>query len=207
MHHRPRQDDPPFHPAGEGSRPFVALVGQREGLEQLLGALAALALGHPEIAGVVVERLLDGQEPVEVDLLRGQADRLARLFVVGDRVVAEDLDRARGHLRQTGRAVDQGRLAGAVGAEQAEQLARLDLERDPLQRLDSGRVAFDQILDLEGVVHPGESMEPRASASRRAPSAAARRHARSGRWRAASPACTAARTCAAPSAGRGCRSR
>ena len=75
---------------------------------------------------MVVERLLDGQEPVEVELLRRQADGLTRLAVVVDRVVAEDLDRARGRLRQAGRAVDQGRLAGAVGAEQAEELARLD---------------------------------------------------------------------------------
>ena len=95
VHHRPRQDHPPFHPAGEGAGAFVALLGQREGLEQLLGALTAFALRHPEVAGVVVERLLDGQEPVEVDLLRREADRLAGLPVVGDRVVAEDLDLAR----------------------------------------------------------------------------------------------------------------
>ena len=66
VHHRPGQDQPPFHPAREGAGAFVALLGQREGLQQLLGALAALALRHPEVAGVVVERLLDGQEPVEV---------------------------------------------------------------------------------------------------------------------------------------------
>ena len=52
--------------------------GQGEGLEQLLGALPALALGHPEVAAVELERLLDGQEPVEVDLLRGEPDCLAR---------------------------------------------------------------------------------------------------------------------------------
>ena len=108
-------------------------------------------LRHPEVAGVVVERLLDGQEPVEVQLLRRQADRQARLLVVVDRVVAEDPDRARGRLREPGRAVDQRRLAGAVRAEQAEELARLDLERDAAQRLDPGRVALDQILDVEGV--------------------------------------------------------
>ena len=86
------------------------------------GALAALPLGHPEVAGVVVERLLDGQEPVEVQLLRRQPDRLARLAVVVDRVVAEDPDRARGRLREPGRAVDQRRLARAVRPEQPEEL-------------------------------------------------------------------------------------
>ena len=68
------------------------LLGQRERLEQLLGALAALALGHPEVAAVVVERLLDRQEPVEVELLRREPDRRAGLLVVVDRVVAEDPD-------------------------------------------------------------------------------------------------------------------
>ena len=37
-----------------------------------------------EVAGVVVERLLDGQEPVEVQLLRGQADGLAGVAIVAD---------------------------------------------------------------------------------------------------------------------------
>ena len=106
------------------------LLGERERLEQLLGALAALALGHPEVAGVVVERLLDGQEPVEVELLRRQPDGLASLAVVADRVVAEDPDRPRRRLREPGRAVDQRRLAGAVRAQQPEELPVLDVEGD-----------------------------------------------------------------------------
>ena len=69
VHHRPRQDQSPLHPAGEGPRPFVALLGQREDLEQFLGPLAPLALRHPEVAGVVIECLLDGQEPIDVRLL------------------------------------------------------------------------------------------------------------------------------------------
>ena len=44
VHQRPGQDQPPLHPAREGAGALVALLGQREGLEQLLGALAALAL-------------------------------------------------------------------------------------------------------------------------------------------------------------------
>ena len=130
---------------------------EREGLEQLLGALAALALGHPEVAGVVVERLLDGQEPVEVQLLRRQPDGLAGLAVVADRVVAEDPDRPRRRLREPGRAVDQRRLAGAVRAQQPEELARLDVEGDAVQRLDPRRVALDQILDVQGLAARGKT--------------------------------------------------
>ena len=48
VHQRAGEDQPPLHPAGEGAGAFVALLGQREGLEQLLGPLAALRLGIPK---------------------------------------------------------------------------------------------------------------------------------------------------------------
>ena len=76
---------------------------------------------------------------------------VARLAVVVHGVVAEDADRAGRRLREPGRAVDQRRLAGAVGPEQAEELALLDLQRDALERLGAGRVALDQVFDLQGV--------------------------------------------------------
>ena len=44
--------------------------------------------------------------------------------------------------REAGRAVDQRRLAGAVGAQEAEERAVGDLKRDVAQRLDPGRVAL-----------------------------------------------------------------
>ena len=130
------------------------LLRERERLEQLLGALAALALGHPEVAGVVVERLLDGQEPVEVQLLRRQPDGLAGLAVVADRVVAEHPDRPGRRLREPGRAVDQRRLAGPVRAQQPEELPGFDVEGDAVQRLDPGRVALRQIFDVQGLARP-----------------------------------------------------
>jgi hypothetical protein len=98
---------------------------------------------------VEVERLLHGQEEVDVEVLRREADRAARRLVVVDRVVAEDRDLAAGRLREPGRAVDQRRLAGAVGPEQAEELTRLDVERDALERLDAGGVALDEVGDLQ----------------------------------------------------------
>ncbi len=112
--------------------------------------LASLAARHPEVAAVVVERLLEREEPVQVEVLRREADRGAGLLVVVDRVVAEDADRAGGRLREAGRAVDERRLAGAVGAEEPEELPLADLERYAAQRLRPRRVALDEILDLEG---------------------------------------------------------
>jgi hypothetical protein len=98
---------------------------------------------------VELERLLHGQEEVDVEVLRREADRAARRLVVVDRVVAEDGDLAAGRLREPGRAVDQRGLAGAVGPEQAEELTRLDVERDALERLDAGGVALDEVGDLQ----------------------------------------------------------
>ena len=43
---------------------------------------------------MIVERLLDGEKEVEVDLLGSEADRLARLAVMANRVMTEDLDLA-----------------------------------------------------------------------------------------------------------------
>ena len=48
VHQRAGQDQPPLHPAREGAGAFVALIGQREGLEQLGGALAPVGLGIPK---------------------------------------------------------------------------------------------------------------------------------------------------------------
>src|SRR3546814_4458348 len=73
-------------------------------------------------AGVVdqdVERLL---EHVEVQLLRHQADQAHRLVAAGMQVDAEHPHLARGLVHQRGDDADQGRLAGAVGAEQGVEL-------------------------------------------------------------------------------------
>jgi len=98
-------------------------------LEKLTHALLAVLLAHAEIATVEVERLLDGQEPVEVDVLGRQADGLAGLDVVVDGIVAEYPDLAAGRAGETGRAVE-GRLAGAVGPDDADAVTRLERDVD-----------------------------------------------------------------------------
>jgi hypothetical protein len=150
VHQRPGEDQSALHPARQRARALVPLRRERERVEQLAGALAALLARHPEVAAVVVERLLARQEPVEVEVLRRQADRETRLLVVVDRVVAEHANRAGGGLGKAGGAVDQRGLAGAVRAEQAEELAGLDPQRNATQGLDPGGVALEQVIDFEG---------------------------------------------------------
>src|SRR5215213_6027681 len=170
VHQRAREDQPPLHPARQRARAVVALGRERERVEQLGRALAPLAPRHAEVAAVIVERLLEREEPVEVEVLRRQPDRQPRLGVVVDGVVAEHADRARRRLREPRRAVDQRRLAGAVGPEQAEELTRADRQRDALESLRAGLVALVEVRDLQGGHHAALEISDRAPGS----SAAAR---------------------------------
>ena len=95
VHQRPGEDQPPLHAARERARAVVALGGEREGVEQLRGALAALLARHPEVAAVVVERLLDVRNQSRLRSCGASPTASAGLAVVVDRVVAEDADRAR----------------------------------------------------------------------------------------------------------------
>ena len=117
-----------------------------ERVDQLVGALVRVA--HAEVAAVVDERLAHGEEAVEVDVLLGEPDPSAR----GHRVVrlAEDADLTGGEAQQVADGADQGRLAGAVGAEQAEEGARRDLEVEVLEGDRAVVVVLGQPAQLEG---------------------------------------------------------
>ena len=101
----------------------------------------------PEVAAVVDERLAHRQEAVEVDVLLGEADPGARL----QRVVrlAEHEISPLGDAHQVADGADQRGLAGAVGAEQAEERARRDLEVEVLERERAVVVALRQAAQLE----------------------------------------------------------
>ncbi len=58
---------------------------------------------------------------------------------------------AGGRVDQRGDDADQRRLAGAVGTEQREEIALLDVQRDALQRLDAVLVDFAEVLDFQRV--------------------------------------------------------
>jgi len=90
---------------------------------------AVVARGQPK-------RLAHGEERVEDQLLRHHAERAPRGTVVGDDVVAHHPDRTGARPVQPGDDRDQRGLAGAVRAEQPEELALGDLERDAAQGLE-----------------------------------------------------------------------
>ena len=86
-----------------------------------------------EVARLEDQGLLDGEERVEVDLLRHQAHRAPGDPVVAHGVVAEYLDLAGGRAGDAGDQADERRLARSVGAQKTEDLAATDVERDVVE--------------------------------------------------------------------------
>ena len=80
-----------------------------------------------------------GTSPImRIASLRSRADRRA-----------EDARLAAGRVDQRGKDADQRRLAGAVRAEQGEEIAGLDGQRDALEGFDAVRVGLAQLDDVE----------------------------------------------------------
>jgi hypothetical protein len=147
--------------ASRRRRAHVALRGQPERLDHLLGTPLDLVLVHAEVAAVVLERLAHREEAVEVDVLLREPDPRARL----ERVVrlAEHEHLAFRDPQQVADRADQRGLAGSVGPEQPEERARMDLEVEVLERQRAVVVALGQAAELQrgsGVTkHPFETSD------------------------------------------------
>src|SRR4028118_1242778 len=139
----------PLHPAGECVRPLVPLLDEAEPLEQLRGLVFGLLLRDAVVAGVEDEDLLDGQELVEVYLLRRDAYHAPRLPELREGILPVDLDGAGVRPRQADDAVDERGLARPVGTPQPEERPAADLERDPVERLETVLVRLFEVLYLQ----------------------------------------------------------
>jgi hypothetical protein len=147
--HGARDHQAPLHAARERARRLERLVPDLQLLEVALGALDRDPARDAVEAGLVhadVERLL---ELVEVDLLRHQPDQRQRRLALAHQVVPEHADGARAHVDERGDDADQRRLAGAVGAQERKEVARLDRERDALEGHDAVAVGLAQVLDFQ----------------------------------------------------------
>ena len=121
---RDREAEPHVHPRGVGAHgPVDRLLELGEG-DDLVEALADLRALEP-VDGAVEEDVLAAAEVgVEAGAeLEQRADPAA------------DLDAARRRLDDPGDQAQQRRLAGAVAADEPDGLARLDRERDVVERL------------------------------------------------------------------------
>ena len=127
------------------------LVPQRQRLQHLLdvGGVGRLA----EEAAAERDGVPYGLEGVGGQLLRDEADHGAHAAVVASDVAAVDRHRARRGIDDAADDGDERRLAGAVGAEQREDLAAADVEVDILQGLEARSVRLRQVFDGDDGCH------------------------------------------------------
>ena len=119
--------DPLALPAGELAHELVALTGERDELQQLVGAAAALRPrlpAHPEPEADVLPHL---HEREQREVLKDERGR-APVGSDAPHVLAADPHEAVGGLDEARHGAKDGRLAAAGGTEEREELAPLDLE-------------------------------------------------------------------------------
>lgn len=140
---------PPAHAAGERHHRLVGAVGEVHHVEHLAhpardrGGLDAVQLG------VQAQVLRGGEVAVERRVLEDETDVAAHGVAPRGHVEAADVGGAGGRGDQRAEHVDGRALAGAVGAEEAEDLAAVDRERHAPDGLDVP-VGLGEVDDLDG---------------------------------------------------------
>ena len=122
VHERGGEVEAALHAAGVRLHAAVGGVLEVDDLEQAADALLRLARGHAVEPRLQRQQLAAGLEVVEPRLLQRDADAAADGGGLTGDIEAGDLRAARGGAEQRRQHADGGRLAGAVGAEEAEDL-------------------------------------------------------------------------------------
>ena len=120
------------HALGEFAERPVGHVRQTDHLQQFVDALTAGPVVETEEPSVVIERLPGVEELVEVGLLGQEPDAFLDQDVGGR--LAEDGELPPRLVQQPQDHLDDRALAGAVGAEQAEDLVGVDLQVNVIDR-------------------------------------------------------------------------
>jgi hypothetical protein len=170
------------HALRVGPQPGPAGVSQADLLQKLCHALGSLLRRNSGDPGVEVQELRPGEKVVEVGVLGKESHVLAEL-VLAD-VVAEDGGAPALGVDQTHQDLERGGLPGAIGADEAEDLALADAERDSVQDALSDQTearpeVLDDVLDLDDVGrrlrhHDDPSVRSAATPFTRQPSRSAR---------------------------------
>ena len=143
MDERLRHHHAPLHAAGEAAHVRARLGAKREPLEELVDP--AVVRAQSEIARLDLERLAHGEERIEDDLLRHDADGAPRGAVIAAHVVAHHRKAARVGAHQPAERGNEGGLAGAVRPEEAEEFALGHGERHARERDDVAVTLVDAI--------------------------------------------------------------
>ena len=150
---RHREVEPPAHAARVGADAAVRRLAEADALDQVGGALGDLARRDAVQRRLELHQLAAGHEHVERGLLQGDADALAHQVRLGGDVVAGDERAAAGRAQQRDEHPHGRRLARAVGAQEAVDLARSDLEVDAVDGLEAAlELAFERCTSMAGTV-------------------------------------------------------
>ena len=152
VHERKRQVEAALHSARVAADLSPRRVGEPDPVDQLIAAPLRIRLGQPVHPGLKAHVLASGEERVERGLLERDADRVADVGALADHVVARDPGGARGGGQERRQHVDRRRLACAVRAEKAVDLAGLHLEVDPVDRPRALLELADEAFDFDSVV-------------------------------------------------------
>ncbi len=145
--HRQRQPLPQAH--GQRLGQGVEVRFQAEAGHQVLDALPRL-LGRQVVQARMQHQVLaDGHLAVQRESLRHVAELAPHLHAAGLDRAAEQRRRALRRRQQAGEHLHGGRLAAAVGAEEAEDLAALDRQGDVVDRHEVPEAA-GQALGVDG---------------------------------------------------------
>ncbi len=167
VHEAARERELLLHAAGELAREAVLELAQAAERVEALETGGPLAPGHPVQVGVEVQVLPHGQVLVEAEPLGHVGD--ARLDALGvlRHVDPRQARRAPGGREHAGEHAQRRRLSGAVGADDAEELAGGDVEG---QMIDGREVAEAPGEPFEGDRGSGgaaHGSDPRRVTSRR----------------------------------------
>ena len=110
----------------------IGLVGQAEALKEFVDPVVVVP--DAEVTRLDAQRLADVEERVEHQFLRHDAELPSCLGEIALDVESANRDRTRRGPGKPSEHADQGGLARAVGAEQPEEFALLDLEGDVVDR-------------------------------------------------------------------------
>nr|BFE71521.1 hypothetical protein GCM10020092_048220 [Actinoplanes digitatis] len=143
-HHRPGDGHPLLLPAGELAGQLAGLVLQVHQAQRLVDPAADLRAGYPAHLEAERDVAADRQVREERVVLEHHAEAAPlRRQHVEPRLVLPDA--AAGQRQQPGQAVQRRRLAAAGRAEQGDELAPLDRQVQPGERLVAAEAAADPV--------------------------------------------------------------
>ncbi len=152
VHERERQVEPALHPARVATNAAVGRVEQAHPLEQGVATRASLALRDALQRRLQPHVVAPSEQRVERGLLQRRADGPPDGGALAHDVVPGHPSLPRARRQQRREHQHGGRLAGAVGPEEAVDLARLDAQVDAVDRPHAALELADEPFDLDPVL-------------------------------------------------------